>query len=443
MRDILVTLLVFGSLPYILSRPYIGIYVWSWLSYMNPHRLGWGFAYNMPFAQIVAIVTLISIFMSKEKKRFPITSLTIIWFVFLLWMAVTTFAAVYPEAAMEQFIKVLKIQFVTILTMLLINDREKLIGLIWVIVMSIGFFGVKGGIFTLLTGGSFRVWGPPGSFIEDNNELALALLMIVPLIYFLFQQYEKKWVKYGLLAAVLLCLVSVIGSYSRGAFLATGAMMVFLFRNSKKKALVASIVVLLVPLMILFMPKKWDERMSTIKTYDQDRSALGRINAWHFSINVANARPSGGGFNIWTPQAFEAWAPDPDDIHVAHSIYFSVLGEHGWIGLILFLAILWLAWRNARWVVLFSREHEGYVWAMQLASMIQVSLIAYMVGGAFLSLSYFDLPWHLIAITVVLRDYLTREQEADVAVSLEKEPEMNGSREKRPKPSIGGPAPRW
>lgn len=55
MRDILVTALILGSLPFILRRPYIGILVWAWVSYMNPHRLTWVFAYDLPFAQIVGV----------------------------------------------------------------------------------------------------------------------------------------------------------------------------------------------------------------------------------------------------------------------------------------------------------------------------------------------------------------------------------------------------
>ena len=412
MRSILVTLLVFGSLPYILSRPHIGIYVWSWLSYMNPHRLTWGFAYNMPFAQIVAIVTMISILLSKEKKHLPINPLVVIWIVFLLWMGITTWAAVYDQLAWAQYIKVMKIQLVTFLTMLLVNDREKITGLVWVIVGSIGFFGFKGGIFTIMTAGSFRVWGPPGSFIEDNNELALAQLMIIPLMYFLYQQSRNTWIRRFLVVASMLCLVAVIGSYSRGALLATIAMLLFLFRNSKKKMVVAVMGMLLLPLIILFMPRQWTDRMHTIETYTEDSSAMGRVNAWKFAINVADDRLTGGGLNVWTPEAYETWGPDNAKALVAHSIYFSILGEHGWIGLALFLIVYWLAWRYATMVIRRSRKREEDQWIAQLASMIQVSLVAYFVGGAFLSLSYFDLPWHLVSIIVVLRDYLERHEKS-------------------------------
>jgi len=48
MRDLFVTAVIFGLLPFIFKRPWVGILVWAWLSYMNPHRLAWGFALISP-----------------------------------------------------------------------------------------------------------------------------------------------------------------------------------------------------------------------------------------------------------------------------------------------------------------------------------------------------------------------------------------------------------
>ena len=93
MRDIVLTAIFFGILPFVFSRPYVGIYIWSWLGFMNPHRLTWGFAYDFPFAQIVAIVTLISVLKSKEPKQIPWTRETVLLLIFILWMLFTTFFA--------------------------------------------------------------------------------------------------------------------------------------------------------------------------------------------------------------------------------------------------------------------------------------------------------------------------------------------------------------
>src|SRR5215472_2387810 len=109
LRDLFVTLVVFGSMPFILARPYIGILVWSWLGYMNPHRLSWSFAYDFPYAYCIAIVTLFAVIFSREPKRIPLTGLTTLWILFVAWMGITTIFAFYPGEALVQYEKVLKI----------------------------------------------------------------------------------------------------------------------------------------------------------------------------------------------------------------------------------------------------------------------------------------------------------------------------------------------
>lgn len=57
-RDIFLTAFVLLLLPVCFLRPWIGGLVWAWLGYMNPHRLCWGFAHDLPFALVVALATM-------------------------------------------------------------------------------------------------------------------------------------------------------------------------------------------------------------------------------------------------------------------------------------------------------------------------------------------------------------------------------------------------
>jgi probable O-glycosylation ligase (exosortase A-associated) len=242
--------------------------------------------------------------------------------------------------------------------------------------LSIGFYGIKGGLFTIASGGSYRVWGPEGSFIEDNNHLALATIMAVPLLRYLQLQAANVWARRGYLAALFLCTISALGSHSRGALLAVAAMGFFLWLKTRNKVVVGLIVLAIIPLVLAVAPENWTERMQSIKTYDQDASAMGRINAWWVAWNLAVDRfPIGGGFGMWEADVFAKYAPDPADIHVAHSIYFQVLGEQGFMGLFLFLLIFTIAWFHANRVLRMARGRSDLLWARDLASMAQVSLI--------------------------------------------------------------------
>lgn len=419
MRDLVVTLIVFGVLPFVLYRPQVGVLAWSWIGYMNPHRLGWGFAYNFPFAAVIAAFTIVSLLFSRQPKKLPWNSLTAILLLFVVWMTISSVFSLYPETTWGQWEKVMKIQLMIFITLICMTDRKSLDGLVWIIVLSLGFYGVKGGIFTAMTGGQYMVLGPPGTFIGGNTTLALALIMIIPLMRYLQLQAEKRWLRWGLGFAMLLTAIAIIGSYSRGALLAGGGIALYLILKTRKKLLIGAVVAITIPFALALMPDQWFEKMDTISTYEEDESAMGRINAWWFAFNLAKDHPlTGGGFNTFKPVLFLQYAPDPEDFHDAHSIYFEVLAEHGFVGLGLFLVLGLLAWRNAGQVVRQCRDRTDLYWARDLAAMIQVSMLGYYIGGAFLGLAYFDLIYHLIAIVILLQVIVQREAEAADAANL-------------------------
>lgn len=407
MRDIAVTIAVLIGLGYTIKIPHVGILLWSWLGYMNPHRLCYGFAYTMPFAQLTAIVALSAFLFSNEKKQFPKDGLLYLFFLFILWMGITTIFAFRPEEAQEQYIKILKVQFPILLTLLMFNTKERIDQLLWVIIISLGYFGTKGGIFTLMTGGSFRVYGPPDSFVSENNSLAVASLMVMPLMVYMRGQLVKKWQQNILLFALVSIGFSVLGSQSRGAFLAISVVGTYFWLQSKNKFISGILIVLFVSIAIPFLPESWFERMNTIGAYEEDESALGRIHAWILAINVANHNIFGGGLNLWDASTYSQYLEVFDPLtmiaFVAHSIYFSVLGEHGWVGLFLFLSIFYLAWRYCSQIIKQCNGKQHVQWLADLAKMIKISLMAYGSGGAFLSLSYYDLPWHLVSIVILLK----------------------------------------
>lgn len=401
MRDILVTAIVFGVLPFIFKRPWVGIMLWCWLGYMNPHRQAWGFAYDFPFAFICAIVTITAFMFSKEKKEMLWTRETILLLAFVGWMLVTTFFSFYPQFAWVQWDKVWKIQLMVFLTAMIIKERQHLHWMIWIIALSLGYYGVKGGIFTIIHGGQFRVQGPAGTFFGGNNEMALVLAMLIPLVRYLHLQATQQWVRWGLASAMVLSGIAAIGSQSRGGLLAMAAMGLFLWFKSRHKLVMTIYMAIAVAIMASVMPQEWYDRMNTIKTYQEDDSALGRINAWHTAFNVAKDRVTGGGFEMFKPPTFRQYAPEPFRVHDVHSIYFEIMGEHGFIGFGMFILLAVFTWLRANQVIRECKRDPERKWAADLAAMIQVSLVGYGAGGAFLGLAYFDLTYHLMIILIL------------------------------------------
>jgi putative inorganic carbon (HCO3(-)) transporter len=427
MRDIAITLIVLAAMVYAFRRPWAGVMLWTWISVMNPHRLTWGFAFNAPFAAMAAGVTLLSLLITKEPVRLPRNGAVTALILFIAWMVITTALAIDPGGSLSQLNKVVKIQLMTLVALAVLHQKEHIQIFVWVNALSLGFYGLKGGIHTILTAGGSRVWGP-GGFIGGNNEIGLAMLVVIPLLYYLFLQATRRWLRYGLIGLMTLTAISVLGTQSRGAFVGIAAMAVVLWWRAPRKLLSGLLIGLAATVSLAVMSEEFVERMNTINNYEEDSSAVGRLYAWRTAINIANSRPAGAGFAMYSQRISDRYAAGTDfkgkidakilEARAAHSIYFQILGEHGWVGLVLFMTVWVVTWRTASRLRKRSRGDPELQWVGQLAGMCQVALVGYGVGGAFLSLAYFDLPFNVMVMVVVTERWLAMRTAAQRAEAV-------------------------
>jgi len=396
----LILALLVGSALWALKSPWVGVMGWTLVSLMSPHvEFGYASAY-WQVGMVYAVATLLGLLFFRERQN-PLTGAGPKWLLaFTVWICITLPFSMLFEPSYGLWERSMKIYLMIFVTLALLDSKHKLTVFIWINVIAVGYFGVKGGVFTIATGGGYRVWGP-GGFIEGNNELALAVLMVTPLMRYLQMQQTKRWAVYAFTGAMLLCVATALGTQSRGALVGLVCMGAFFWVKGDRKLLSGAVILTIVLIGLPLMPETWWDRMSTIKTYDADDSALGRLNAWGMAINVAKDRVFGGGFMIWNSTIFQIYGPDPDRFHAAHSIYFQVLGEHGFIGLALWLGIGISTWMASRDLIKMGRLKPEYKWAADLGPMIQVSMISYASAGAFLSLSYYDLPYNVMIMAVV------------------------------------------
>jgi len=414
-RDALIFLIFFASIPMMLKRPMFGMLAYAVVSLMNPHRLTYGAAYSFQFAQIIVGITLLGILLSRDKKQMIWSPAVVALLLFNIWMFITFLFALEPQNAIYVGDRVLKIMMMVWLTIWVVRTKEDVKWLAVAVALSLGFWGAKSGIFTIKSGGTAGVMGPAGSFIGDNNTLALAMVTTVPLLVYLISRAPNKWFRRAAIALTLLTAIGAIGSYSRGALVGAVCMGLFLWLKSSSKFKTGLLIAVLAPAIFLSMPEEWTGRMNTINNYEEDQSAQGRINSWGFAINIATENPLGGGFGVFTPRMFRKHAPNPNVFFVAHSIYFQVLGEHGYIGLFLFLSVFVCGWRTGTRVIKHCRGRPDLEWAALLARMCQVSMIGYLSAGAFLTLAYYDLIYYVLVILIGLEKVLIRFPQADDA----------------------------
>lgn len=414
MRGILVVAITLAVAIRAFKRPWIGVMLWAWISIMNPHAYTWGFARSAPVAMIAAVVTLIGLLTTQERQS-PFKGAPTWWL--LAFVVIVTLSWVFgydPEGDYYLWTKVMKIYFMTFVTLALLSNKYHIMAYALVTVGSLGLLGAKGGFFTILTGGSYRVYGPPGSFIADNNSFALSLIMIIPLLNFFRLQFDHWRAKHGTNIVMLLCAISAIGSYSRGAFLAIGAMGALFWWRTQQKAFISVVIIFMILIILPMMPQEWWSRMDTIQTYQEDGSAMGRINAWWVAWEVARHRFLGAGMFYQHDIFFQKYGFYEITVRAAHSIYFQILGNHGFIGLVLFLSFWFSTYRTAGWLRKNARKISEAQWAAELGAMTQVGLVGYAVGGAFLSLAYFDLPYNMMVMVVLAKQWvLTKGWERD------------------------------
>jgi putative inorganic carbon (HCO3(-)) transporter len=415
-RDIIVTAAVFGLLPACFFQPWVGILVWSWIGYMNPHRLTWGFARAIPFAQLVAVTTLTGLVLGLDRERKPIPWVRETWLLAGLWAiyTVTTLAALYPDEAWPQWIKVSKILLLTFVTLILFQSRTRLRSLLMVIALSIGFYGLKAGPWAVATGGVHHVQGPEGTFIGGNTEIGLALNMVLPLLVCLAREEPRRWLRNLMWTTFGCSIVAILFTYSRGALLGLPIVLGMLFLSARRRVGGLVVVGLIGVLVYSFAPPEWYGRAQMITEYEEDESARSRLVSWRVAWGLALDRPlTGGGF--WAlPQweIFGRYAPEHPSTHSAHSIYFGVLGDHGFPGLLLFVGLIVSCLASLRRIRRRFKGDADAQWLVGYARAVEVSLVAYAVSGAFLTLAYWDLFYHLVVVVVILRVLADRGAEA-------------------------------
>ena len=436
MRDLILVLGVLAMVPFILRRPWLGVLVWCWTALLVPNSYMFGFATDIRFNFWIAVLTFFAWLMSREPKRIPVNSTTVLLVCFLAWGTLSSALSISPSPAVtwvewDKFIKVIAL---ALIIPALISSEIRIRGLLFAIALSMGFHAVDESAKFILSGGGHHIAGPGSSIIGDNNQFALAIIMVIPILGYLFATSRNVFLRIAIAGAIFLQVVAVIGTSSRGGLIGVVALGAWIFLTTKKKLRFLVVAALIGVAALSFAPERWYARMDTIDTASKDDSFMGRVIAWKINTLAALDHPlTGAGFH--STQQLSVWLKYVDEFprldfidtppppltftRAPHSLYFQVLGDMGFVGLGLFLGILIVAWRNASVVLSRTRGRPELKWANGLARALQYSLIPYVVSGAAVNMAYFDLSYAMFALLAALR--LQAEQHVCPAVPVSRE----------------------
>jgi probable O-glycosylation ligase (exosortase A-associated) len=405
MRDIAVIIMLVAGIMAAFRAPWLGVLALAVFTYLYPQGFAWGFAHSLPVYQILFIAFLLAFLSKGVQQRQPLPKDWRVPLFFFLWAyyLVTTMDAIFPTAAWAKFVEMAKIYLPLVFTLWLIDSREKLFYLIAAIAGSIALIAVKGGLFAIGTGFSYRVFGPRGTLFYENNGFAIVVLMTIPLLILLLREVTDRRIKLLLMGIIPLCFASALSSHSRGALVTMGVLVPLLLWNSKRKWLALPVVVLGAVLAVQNLPDHWFERMNTIQTYEEDASARGRLQAWEDGIEYALANPlTGSGFDGWRGVTYRDW----------HSAYVEMAAEHGLIAFAIWFSLIFGTMLSLTRLRARARGIPELRWVVNYSEMLRASLVAYAVGSLFLGMTYWNIIYHLIFIAVLVKQFALRDLEA-------------------------------
>lgn len=424
MRDLIVSFFILFSLPVCFRRPFIGLLVFTLLAYMRIQDLTWGFARFQRWSYFVALVTMAGFVMGRRSQRFMLPDLRnwlMIALVVLVGASIVASRFLSPRD-LEGFVEFGKIIGVALFTTGVVKNREYLRILLWVIALSFGFYGVKNGLAFLLSGGSLVIIQGPGGMLSDNNDFALALVMGIPLLLYLGLAESRPILRRTTLAMIPLMVLTIVATHSRGAFLALGVTAVLIVWRSRNRVAGFSMLFLILVAGTIALPASYKERIATIGSYEQDSSARGRLEAWKVAGRMIASNPLLGvgfakfqqNYRDYDPNAAlpSSGAEHEVGTRVAHNSYFQIWAEVGTPAFLIYLTLMALTFVDLSRVRREALRRYHSSWILSYTTMLEASMLGFVVGSFFLNRAQFDLFYHFVAIVIVF-GHVARETMAD------------------------------
>ncbi len=431
MRDLTLALFWLMAVPMTFINPAAGIVFWVWDALLSPTELAYSFMQGIETNKLIAVATLLSFVLAQRRRAiFFDRTAAILVAITILATGSYIFALVRNGLLDDLYIKLLKEMVLAFAVMYLITTKEWMYVILLSASAALGFMGVKEGLIALLTAGGHHIVGMRA--VGDNNQLAAALVSIIPLMLALWRCTPSRATRSGFLGAIFLTVVTVIMTYSRGGFVGLIVLALLFLKGSRHRVVSLAVLGLAAIAMLNFAPSEWFHRVDTIQDASSDNSFMGRVVAWKISWLIAVDNPIfGGGMHavqmqpVWTYFSQYLgqldWIPTPPaDLtpHAAHSVYFEILGDLGFTGLLFWLIMFGIALSNCKVARRAAISSKSMPWMIEFSDGIRSSLICYMVTGAALSIGYYELLFILVALSACCRRIALRTAAETVVVPV-------------------------
>ena len=448
MLDLALFAFVLGLLALGVKRPFLWVLAYIYIDILAPQKIGWSLTAALPLSLIAFCAAFAGWLLADSKRGSRFTYRQFLMVLLLIYSGWTTLNADFPEAALEKWDWVWKALVFAIFLPLTLTTRLRIEAAALVMLLTAGAIIISGGIKTALGGGGYgglHLFVNDNSGVYESSTLATIAVAIIPLVLWFTRHgtiFPPDWrVKTFAYALIFACLLIPIGTEARTGLLCIAALAVLLLRDARRRFLYVAGGAVLALAALPFLPQSYYERMATIGAYEGDESASTRVAVWNWTLDYVRQNPMGGGFDAYRGNSFTYDIPVvtgegnnrsirseavTDEARAYHSAFFEVLGEQGWPGFLIWIALqvsgLWQMERLRRRWRFRDRASRGNggseapepaamdAWQAPLASALQLAQAIYLVGALFQGIAYQPFILMLIGLQIGLWSYCRRRE---------------------------------
>ena len=444
MLDLFLLAFVFAFIGSGFRRPFVFVLAYTYIDIVAPQKVSWGVLQHIPISLIAFVCAFLAWAVADDKRGLRLSLRQSLLVLLLVYCGLTTQTADFPDNALDKWSWVWKALLFATFLPLTLRTRLRFEGMALTMVLSVSVIVIGGAIKTLVSGGGY---GELKLLVNDNtglyegSTLSMVAVALIPLIVWLARHGTVfppgKRVTAFAAALVFACLCIPFGTETRTGFLCILMLGALILRTAKRRLVFATLASLIGMAAIPFMPASFSQRMATIENHQADQSASTRLAVWKWTIEYARKHPFGGGFEIYRANEIHydtqrvtqsgsnvaiAQTKIEDKARAFHSSYFEMLGEQGYPGLALWLALQVLGlWQMERLRLRFKAAIDpAESWIAPLANALQQGQLVYLFGSLFIGIAFQPFVYMLIGMQIGLIGYTRRLRVPGVVRPIER-----------------------
>lgn len=420
------SVLTLGLVASIWSR-FAALLLYVWFALFRPQEWLWtGAMTELRLSLVVALLLLVPSLLTGVLPNVT-HPLSIGSLAFLGTVVLAQIVSPLPDVSYPWTDAFVRLVVVMLFAITLVNTRRKVLWFLVVLAGSIGFHTAKGGVTAILGGGVRFAAGFAGAF-GDNNGYAMAAAMVLPLLWCVAQNLDRtnrleRLGSWAFAAAVPLTIFTIIGTMSRAGFLAVATAILAYIALQKRRLMPLLVVSVTIVIALPFVPipQGYFDRLQTIRTYEEtnETSALSRLHFWQVAERMAADNPLGVGLRNYE-FVFDRYDFSGGEFgtgRAVHSSHFQALAEMGYLGALVWVGMFCGGFYYSAKIRAFGdtpglAPEEARFYTTTGNALI-VSMITFIVGGAFIAALGNDITWYTFA-AVAATDRVMRARKREL-----------------------------